>query len=54
MPQHNASIAITCMHVRLQDKMGLRETRLLDEVAALRQQLAQEKAARLVVKHQQH
>ncbi|WIA08745.1 hypothetical protein OEZ85_008168 [Tetradesmus obliquus] len=29
-----------------QDKMGLRETRLLDEVAALRQQLAQEKAAR--------
>jgi hypothetical protein len=30
----------------LQDKLGLRETRLLDELAALRQQLAQEKAAR--------
>ena len=32
--------------LRLQDKMGLRETRLLDEVAVLRQQLAEEKAAR--------
>jgi hypothetical protein len=34
------------MWLYLQDKLGLRETRLLNELAALRQQLAQEKAAR--------